>query len=148
MQLPRFNIRVYGLWLNDHDQILVSDERIGDFKFTKFPGGGLEYGEGTKDCLKREWKEELNLDIEVCDHFYTTDFFQSSAFHTDIQIISIYYLVKPIEPSRFYVETIKHNFSLKGHEEVLFRWIGLKDLCVENVDLPIDKVVVNKLLSM
>ena len=148
MQLPRFNVRVYGLWLNDQDQILVSDERMGDFKFTKFPGGGLEYGEGTKDCLKREWKEELNLEIEVCDHFYTTDFFQSSAFHTDTQIISIYYLVKPIELSTFNVEPIKHNFSLQGYEEVLFRWIELKDLSAETVDLPIDKVVVNKLISM
>jgi 8-oxo-dGTP diphosphatase len=148
MELPRFNIRVYGLWLNDQDQILVSDERLGDFKFTKFPGGGLEYGEGTKECLKREWKEELNLNIEVGDHFYTTDFFQSSAFHTDTQIVSIYYLVKPIDPPKFEVQTIKHNFSLQGHEEVLFRWINLKDLHDETVDLPIDKVVVNKLLSM
>jgi len=148
MQLPRFNIRVYGLWLNDQDQILVSDERIGDFKFTKFPGGGLEYGEGIKECLKREWKEELNLEIEVCDHFYTTDFFQSSAFHVDTQIISIYYLVKPTEHLTFDVQRVKHNFSLEGHEEVLFRWINLKDLSVDIVDLPIDKVIVNKLLSM
>jgi len=88
--MKRFNIRVYGIWINDKQEILVSDERIGDFKFTKFPGGGLEFGEGIKDCLIREWKEELNIDIEVGNHIYTTDYFQLSAFDQTSQIISIY----------------------------------------------------------
>lgn len=148
MQLQRFNVRVYGLWLNNQDQILVSDERLGDFKFTKFPGGGLEYGEGTRECLAREWKEELNLDIEVLDHFYTTDFFQASAFHLDTQIISIYYFVNPIATPNFEVETIKHNFNMIGQEEVLFRWIKLSELTQECVDLPIDKIIVDKIKSM
>ena len=46
------NIRVYGIIINDENQVLLSDElRFGN-AFTKFPGGGLEWGEGTKDCLK------------------------------------------------------------------------------------------------
>ena len=95
--MGRFNIRVYGLWINDRQEILLSDERMGDFRFTKFPGGGLEFGEGLHDGLKREWREELGVEIEIIDHFYTTDFFQSSAFHTETQIISIYYLVRPLK---------------------------------------------------
>ena len=47
MQEKRFNIRVYGILINDQDQLLVSDEVIKGIKFTKFPGGGLEWGEGT-----------------------------------------------------------------------------------------------------
>src|SRR3954464_7827479 len=89
----RFNIRVYGLLINDKKQVLVSDEYIRGGYYTKFPGGGLEFGEGTRDCLKREFMEEMNLDVAVGEHLYTTDFYQMSAFNPKLQIISIYYYV-------------------------------------------------------
>jgi ADP-ribose pyrophosphatase YjhB (NUDIX family) len=79
--------------MNEINQILVVHEQINDFKFTKFPGGGLEYGEGLLDCLIREFDEETGLDIDVIEHFYTTDFFQSSAFKPNDQLISVYYKV-------------------------------------------------------
>jgi 8-oxo-dGTP diphosphatase len=87
----RFNIRVYGIWI-DNGRMLVNEEWIRGNKIIKFPGGGMDWGEGTIDCLKREWREELDMDITVTAHFYTTDFFQPSAFD-DSQVISIYYLV-------------------------------------------------------
>src|SRR5687767_15988105 len=96
--MEQFNVRVYGILINEEKQVLVADEFIRDKYYTKFPGGGLEFGEGTRDCLKREFLEELNLKVEVTDHLYTTDFFQESAFRPGDQIISIYYLVKPLEP--------------------------------------------------
>ena len=74
-----FNIRVYGLLINDHRQVLVADELIRGMRITKFCGGGLEPGEGTRDCLVREFMEEMNLRIEVTGHIYTTDFYQQSA---------------------------------------------------------------------
>lgn len=86
-----FNIRVYGIWIHA-GQVWISEEKIGDMTIVKFPGGGLEWGEGTRDCLIREWKEELDIDIEVKEHFYTTDFFQPSAFDAS-QVISIYYFI-------------------------------------------------------
>ena len=89
--MHRFNLRVYGILINDKKQILVADEFIRGGLYTKFPGGGLEFGEGTRDCLKREFKEEMDLNVEVGDHLYTTDFFQMSAFNTQYQILSIYY---------------------------------------------------------
>ncbi|HTK18679.1 MAG TPA: NUDIX domain-containing protein, partial [Mucilaginibacter sp.] len=86
-----FNVRVYGLLINENQEILVSDEQEYGMRFTKFPGGGLEYGEGMTDGLKREFVEECNLDIEIINHFYTTDFFVKSAFN-ESQIISVYYV--------------------------------------------------------
>ena len=59
--MHRFNLRVYGILINDKKQVLVSDEFIRGNYYTKFPGGGLEFGEGTRDCLKREFMEEMNL---------------------------------------------------------------------------------------
>ena len=76
--MPNFNIRVYGILLDKNKRVLISDEFIRGNYFTKFPGGGLEFGEGTRDCLKREFKEETGLDVEIKEHIYTTDFFQIS----------------------------------------------------------------------
>ncbi|HKL39427.1 MAG TPA: NUDIX domain-containing protein, partial [Cryomorphaceae bacterium] len=94
MSFP-FNVRVYGA-LICRGHILVSDETIKDFSFTKLPGGGLEFGEGTLECLKREFVEETALDIRVVRHLYTTDFFQVSAYNENHQVVSIYYVVEGV----------------------------------------------------
>ena len=73
--MKKFNLRVYGLILNEKEEILLMDECRNGVAFTKFPGGGLEFGEGTKDCLVRELKEELLSDFEIGDLFYVNDFF-------------------------------------------------------------------------
>ena len=73
--INNFTIRVYAIIINNKNEILLSDEFQMGMKMTKFPGGGMEFGEGTIDCLKREAIEEFGQEIEVLDHFYTTDFF-------------------------------------------------------------------------
>src|SRR5437763_6592014 len=106
-----FNIRVYGVLINDQNQVLVSDEFIRGKYYTKFPGGGLEFGEGTRDCLKREFIEEMNLKVEVGEHIYTTDYYQKSAFNPDHQIISIYYFAKELEPITAPLRTKEFDFD-------------------------------------
>ena len=96
--MNHISIRVYGLLINEHQQVLVSDEYIRGQYYTKFPGGGLEFGEGLREGLRREFQEELQLNVEVTDHIYTTDFFQRSAFNSNHQILSVYYHVNPLEP--------------------------------------------------
>src|SRR5829696_4074619 len=109
--MEQFNIRVYGILINKEKQVLVADEFIRDKYYTKFPGGGLEFGEGTRDCLKREFIEELDLKVEVLDHLYTTDFFQESAFRPGDQIISIYYLAKPLEEIKVRLSSLTFDFD-------------------------------------
>ncbi len=143
-----FNVRVYGILINSENQILVSDEYIRGKYYTKFPGGGLEEGEGTRDCLKREFLEEMNLKVEVGAHLYTTDFYQESAFNPGDQILSIYYLVKPTEAitfplthSRFdFTEDQLQTYKEKSETET-FRFIDLKSFSEEDITLPIDKIV-------
>lgn len=130
----RFNVRVYGILLHEGN-VLVNEELIRGRKVIKFPGGGLHFGEGTRDCLIREWKEELNLDIQVLEHFYTTDFFQHSAFD-DSQVISIYYLVKAI--------SLPHTIINTEPNERTF-WLPLSELKEDTFTLPID-IVVGKML--
>ncbi|MFT3751200.1 MAG: NUDIX domain-containing protein [Agriterribacter sp.] len=143
-----FNVRVYGILINNKKQVLVSDEYIRGSYYTKFPGGGLELGEGTRDCLKREFMEEMNLNVEITDHLYTTDFFQMSAFTPDHQIIAIYYAAKALEPITVPLRTKPFDFDEKQmetynktRETETFRFIDWNDFSSDSVTLPIDKVV-------
>ncbi len=147
-----FNIRVYGILMNEKKEVLVSDELIRGMKLTKFPGGGLEFGEGTRDCLVREFLEEMNLKIEVSDHLYTTDHFQVSAFNASHQVISIYYFVKAMEDISVPLNTEAFCFTetqMAAYETTreteCFRFIPWQDLHPEIVSLPIDKLVVKLL---
>jgi ADP-ribose pyrophosphatase YjhB (NUDIX family) len=150
--MEKFNIRVYGILINEKNEILVSDEYIRGGYYTKFPGGGLEFGEGTRDCLKREFMEEMNLRVEVTDHIYTTDYFQLSGFRPDHQIISIYYFVKPLEEIKVPLRSKPFDFDeaqLKIYEErkeiETFRFIPFDQITDQDVTLPIDKIVVRML---
>src|SRR3982751_2651073 len=144
-----FNLRVYGILINEQKQVLVTDELIRGKYYTKFPGGGLEYGEGTRDCLRREFLEEMDLAVEVGEHLYTTDFYQQSAFNPDHQIISIYYKVKALEEIKVRLSETAFDFDQQQmatyqqqNETESFRFINWNELSEESVTLPIDKIVV------
>ena len=141
MEISKFNIRVYGILINDKNQVLITDELIKGTKITKFPGGGLEFGEGTIDCLKREFIEETNNEVEVTEHFYTTDYFQASAYNSSHQIISIYYRVKPAGNFTISSKEKQFDFNTLINEQQIFRWIDLKDVSEHHFTLPIDKLV-------
>jgi 8-oxo-dGTP diphosphatase len=143
-----FTIRVYGILLNRNKQVLVSDEHIRGNYYTKFPGGGLELGEGTRDCLQREFMEEMRLRVEVGEHLYTTDFYQMSAFNPADQIIAIYYFAKALEPITAPLRTIPFDFDEREkkiyeatNETETFRFIDWNNFSADTVTLPIDKIV-------
>ncbi len=131
-----FNIRVYGLVINPQNEVLLSFEQYKGFEFTKFPGGGLEYGEGTLDGLKREFEEELGIIPFNFRHFYTTDFFQKSVVN-DTQIISIYYLVDVLDFAA--IPAASDTGRLYFHP--------INDTLLQEVNLPIDIVVAKMLLA-
>lgn len=144
-----FNVRIYGLLINDKNEVLVSDELVHNKQVTKFPGGGLDFGEGTLDAIKREFIEELNLKVEVLSHFYTTDFFVQSAYKSNEQVLSIYYLVKNIEPivgvdSSVIVyqfsEAEREHYQVTGIAEK-FRFMPITEINEGTFALPIDRHV-------
>jgi 8-oxo-dGTP pyrophosphatase MutT (NUDIX family) len=146
--MNKFSIRVYGILINDKREVLVSDEHIRGMYITKFPGGGLEFGEGTRECLAREFMEELHLKVSVGEHIYTTDYFQISAFNNNYQIISIYYAVKALEEIKVPLRDKPFDFDaaqLAKYEETkeieTARFINWNDFNEEALTLPIDKIV-------
>ena len=136
----KFNVRVYGLLVNENNEVLISDEQEHGMRFTKFPGGGLEFGEGLIDGLKREFMEECNAVIEVTGHFYTTDFFVKSAFN-DSQVISVYYTVKNTGELKIPIKTKVFDFDGEGDVLQSFRWVKLSLLRTEVFAFPTDQHV-------
>jgi 8-oxo-dGTP diphosphatase len=114
----RLTVRVYGVLLDVMNRVLISHEKYQGIEFSKFPGGGLEYGEGTKETLIREFHEELGVNIQVGNHLYTTDFFLESRFAPSTQVISIYY----------FVSTDLWPEDLPKSQEQKFEWIDLDQL--------------------
>jgi 8-oxo-dGTP diphosphatase len=137
----RFVIRVYAVVIDDDNQVLLSDEYVMDTYMTKFPGGGLEWGEGPADCLKREALEEFGQSIEIMGHFYTSDFFQKSMFYEESQLISIYYLAQFNDPIRFKISTKPFDFDEPIHGSQSFRWIRIRQLDPEELTFPVDRKV-------
>lgn len=146
-KINKFNIRVYGILIDGY-KLLVTDEfRLG-IKMTKFPGGDMQFGEGTIDCLKREFIEELDLHIDIIRHFYTTDYFQQTELLPETeQLISIYYLVKPAEQYKFKTTVKKFDFKELVEGAQTFRWLDLNKLEIDEFTLPIDKKVVSLIMN-
>jgi ADP-ribose pyrophosphatase YjhB (NUDIX family) len=147
MGVKHFNVRVYGILTNESGQVLVCDELIKGQEITKFPGGGLEFGEGTIDCLKREFMEETGNVVEVTEHFYTTDFYQVSAYNATHQIISIYYRVRPAGDFKITTTQTIFDFADRSEYAQTFRWIDLERISENDFTLPIDKIV-GKMLAL
>lgn len=132
-----FNVRIYGLLIHNHRLMILEEPFMGEI-VKKFPGGGLEFGEGTRDCLKREFKEELNLDIRVGEHFYTQDFFLQSGLDPNEQILMIYYRVVLTDISQLHIEETAIKKLI---------WIDLDQLSEDDLSLPTDKKVTRMLLN-
>ena len=132
--IDKINIRVYAIYVNENQELMALNEGYAGKKLVKLPGGGLEFGEGTLECLHREFAEELNLKIEVLEHFYTQEEFLVSMFRENEQLLTIYYTVN-----------ILNLDELKILDESIenVKWISLQE---ENpLPLPIDKIVFEKL---
>ncbi|MCL2025352.1 MAG: NUDIX domain-containing protein [Leptospirales bacterium] len=65
-------IRVGGIILQDGKMLLIAHQKDGGI-YWLLPGGGVAFGENLKDALKREFLEELNVDVNVDDIAFLSD---------------------------------------------------------------------------
>ncbi len=128
--------------INDRNEVLLSDEMRFGRSFTKFPGGGLEWGEGLANGLKRELKEELDIEAEIGALFYVNDFFQQSGFRKDDQLFSFYYRAHVIDLDA--IPFTEHDVPVLEEGEK-FRWFPIDELSEAIFTFPIDKIVAMKL---
>jgi len=144
--MGHFNLRVYGILVNGEGKVLVSDEREYGAQFTKFPGGGLEYGEGLKDGLIREFREECGTDIVVEQHIHTTDVFFKSAFN-ESQIIGVYYLVRNLNQVIGRFSDKAFDFGFAEEPEQVFRWVPVDRLRDADLTFEMDRAAWRVFLS-
>lgn len=131
-----FNIRTYGILINDKREILISDELYRGQQFSKFPGGGLEFGESLPDAIKREFIEECNLKIEKMELLYVTDSVVPSAFN-DSQVIGVYYQVFTDEKFNWPIKSAVFDFEEGSIQS--FRWISLEDFSIQDLTFTMDQ---------
>jgi 8-oxo-dGTP diphosphatase len=142
-EINNFNLRVYGI-VENAGRILVSHEKRFGKDMQKLPGGGIEKGEGIENALRREFKEELAVEILDFEFFYVNEFFQQSVFKSTDQLISFYYLVRLKDLK----EAVRVSDMFEGEEEGhIFKWHSLKDLAPELFTFPIDRIVISKYLE-
>lgn len=142
--MNHFNIRVYGLLINENNEVLISDEFRGGVAFTKFPGGGLEFGEGIAEALKREFIEELDLTVMVEDLFYVNDHLQISAFNNQSQLIAFYYFVTSSKLDQLDLESYVVPLLVNGEKQ---RWFPINKTLESVLTFPLDKIVSRKLIE-
>jgi len=145
MKISRMVVRVYGVMFNSAGDVLITDEYQLGMPMTKFPGGGLEFGEGPIECLRREIMEEMGMEIVNVEHFYTTDFFQQAQFFDNAQLLSIYYTANLKNEKEFTASTVAFDFELGTDGKQSFRWVNIKDLSADVFTFPIDKIVFERL---
>ncbi|SHL50322.1 ADP-ribose pyrophosphatase YjhB, NUDIX family [Chitinophaga jiangningensis] len=141
------NVRAYGILVNAQKEVLVSDEYYYGKLITKFPGGGLKVGETTRDCVTREWMEELDQAVLTQQHLYTSDIFQTFPFRNDVQVVAVYYLVQPVSTIKLDARRQPFDFSIQddvGHKMAV-RWVEWELFSENNMTLAADKIAASVL---
>ncbi|MFY0591231.1 NUDIX domain-containing protein [Roseivirga sp.] len=86
----KLRIRVSGVCIKDEKILLVHHKSLGETgSLWAPPGGGMEYGESAEEALKREYKEETGLSIEV-DRFLFVHEYLAPPLHG----IELFFLVR------------------------------------------------------
>lgn len=143
MKDNRFNIRVYGLVIHQ-GRLLISHEKFKNRAFTKFPGGGLEWGEGIEDCLIREFNEELGIEIEPGFLFHVTSRFHQSSFYAEDQVVGVYFLISPDGFDQL-SHSLDNEYSDGKSER--FEWVPFDTFNPEILTFKTDREAAEKLLA-
>lgn len=115
-------IRVVAAVIQDGDKIFATARGYGEFKGQwEFPGGKIEVGESPQEALRREIREELDIDIMVGELIHTIEY-DYPTFHLSMDC--------------FWAEIISGDIVLKEADAA--RWLAKSELNEVNW-LPADR---------
>ena len=104
----RFNYRVCGIIIHDNKILAMHDERS---PYYYLPGGRVQLHESVEEAIKREMKEELEIDVEIIRPlWFNQGFFCEDVSNEKYHEICIYFLID-------YSNT---NLLLKGNSFTLY----------------------------
>lgn len=128
--------RVAGIMIKDEKILLQSDE-YNDFWTT--PGGGIKMFESSEEALKREFQEELNVEINVERLLYIIENsckFEGQLYHG----LELYFLITPKDSDEFFDQKeftgIENDFMPEKYGDefkLTFRWFHPSEL--ETIDI-------------
>jgi len=117
----RFITRLVGVVYNELGQVLVGQRVVKDLYFKKweFPGGKVEKGETTEAALRREFIEEVGIELGPC---------------TFLMLVEHDY---PDRKVRLHVHTVR-SFSgtIQPLEGQALKWVGMKELAELDFIMP------------
>lgn len=83
----QLRVRVCGVCFDRNKILLVNHHGLKHGNFWAPPGGGLHFGETAEACLKREFKEETGLNVEIGDFLFATEF-----IHEPLHAVELFFL--------------------------------------------------------
>lgn len=90
------HIEVVAAIIRDGNSILATKRGYGEFLgMWEFPGGKMEIGESQEFALRREIKEELDVDIEI-DEFLMTVKYEYESFYLTMHCYMVHLLESTI----------------------------------------------------
>lgn len=89
-------IRCAGIFI-EHEKILLVKHKKKDREYYLLPGGGQEQAETQVQALVREWKEELDVDIEVGEFLFCGESFSPNVNEKTKHVVQMVFAVKSIK---------------------------------------------------
>jgi 8-oxo-dGTP diphosphatase len=126
-------IKVTAAIIEKGEYILIGRRKAGPFAdMWEFPGGKVEADETPEECLKRELREELNVEAAIGEFFLSSKHAYS---HAAIELLA------------YKAKIIGGAFCLHDHKEI--RWVPAEDLhsyAFPAADRPIIEKLITSLL--
>jgi 8-oxo-dGTP pyrophosphatase MutT (NUDIX family) len=116
-----FNYRVAGIWIENGHVLLHRDVNESNWSL---PGGRVEIAEDSQSSLKREFLEELGIDVHVDRMALVIEnFFEHGG--KDFHEIGFYYALSSCKNSSSYNKNPFHGIEGK---RLIFKWTPIKEL--------------------
>ncbi|WP_129690569.1 NUDIX hydrolase [Gottfriedia acidiceleris] len=121
-----FNLRVAGIWI-ENGHVLI--HRLASDTIWSLPGGRIKINEESHLSLKREFNEELGIEVEINQMMWTVENFFSYKGN-DIHEVGLYYKIKSENKLS---NSMNELFYGKEDNRLIFKWVSLENL--EEIEL-------------